>query len=67
MFNIFKHDKHGIWLKNEDAEVVLIENSLVDYAEEFLTMHLIFEEVTRRDAEQISNTIIKYRDGIIAI
>ena len=67
MYNIFKHDKYGIWLKNNNKEVVLIEGNLKDYAKEFLAMFLIHQGLTKQDAEQISKTIIKYRSGYIGV
>ena len=65
MFNIFKYDKHGIWLKNKDAEVVLIERNLLDYAEEFLAMYLTSEGLTKQDAKQIAKTVKEYKGGYI--
>ena len=67
MYNIFKHDKHGVWLQNNKKEVVLIERDFKNYAKEFLAMFLIHQGLTKQDAEQISKTIIKYRSGYIGV
>lgn len=67
MFNIFKHDKHGIWLKNKYNDVILIERDFLDYDRDFLIMYLVMEGINKLTAEQVTNTIEEYQRSIYSI
>ena len=67
MFNIFKHDKHGIWLKNKYNDVILIERGFLDYDRDFLIMYLVMEGINKLTAEQVTNAIEEYQESIYSI
>lgn len=57
MYNIFKTDKHGIWLKNENEEVVLVENNLKHYTKSKLKKWLVSEGLQISEAINVVNEV----------